>query len=196
MADEHTLQVAQLLPDTGAEGPGRRFAVWTQGCPLRCPGCCNPQMLPFGGGEAWPVPALTRRVLATAGIEGLSLLGGEPFVQAAACASLARGVRRHGLSVVVFSGYTLAELRAVDAPPGAGELLATTDLLVDGRYDRRQPEQRQRWIGSRNQELCFLTGRYRPDDPCFSASNTVELRLERGVLVVSGWPAAAAQVAR
>src|ERR1051325_4163119 len=44
------LNVAQIVPVTDAEGPGRRFALWFQGCPLRCPGCCNPEMLPFAGG--------------------------------------------------------------------------------------------------------------------------------------------------
>ena len=41
---------AQIVPCTEAEGPGARFALWFQGCPLRCPGCCNPEMLPFEGG--------------------------------------------------------------------------------------------------------------------------------------------------
>ena len=44
------LSVAQIVPHTEAEGPGVRFALWFQGCPLRCPGCCNPEMLPFDGG--------------------------------------------------------------------------------------------------------------------------------------------------
>ena len=49
---EPVLSVAQIVPCTEAEGPGRRFALWFQGCPLRCPGCCNPEMLPFTGGHA------------------------------------------------------------------------------------------------------------------------------------------------
>ena len=47
---EVVLSVAQIVPFTEAEGPGVRFALWFQGCPLRCPGCCNPEMLPFEGG--------------------------------------------------------------------------------------------------------------------------------------------------
>jgi len=54
---ELTLQVAQIVPCTEAEGPGRRFALWFQGCPLRCPGCCNPEFIPFAGGEAKPAEA-------------------------------------------------------------------------------------------------------------------------------------------
>src|ERR1700677_380389 len=50
LQDSHMMvQVAQIVAMTEAEGPGRRFALWFQGCPLRCAGCCNPEMLPFAG---------------------------------------------------------------------------------------------------------------------------------------------------
>ncbi|HEY8426741.1 MAG TPA: 4Fe-4S single cluster domain-containing protein [Sandaracinaceae bacterium] len=179
------LRVACEVADTDAEGPGRRYAVWLQGCPLRCPGCCNPEMLPMRGGTEIEVGELAARVCGTPGIEGLTLLGGEPFAQAEPAALLAEAVRREGLSVMVFSGYTLEELRA---RPEAAPLLAAADLLVDGRYDRTQPDTARRWIGSRNQRLWFLTDRYRPDDPRFAASDTVEIRLVRNVLVVNGRP--------
>ena len=76
------LHVAQIVPCTEAEGPGRRFALWFQGCPLRCPGCCNPEMLPFEGGEALPLAEVVRRLREAAaahGLEGITLLGGEPL---------------------------------------------------------------------------------------------------------------------
>jgi anaerobic ribonucleoside-triphosphate reductase activating protein len=181
----NAIRVAQIIEDTEAEGPGRRFAVWVQGCPLRCPGCCNPQMLRFEGGAEISSDHLAARALATAGIEGVSLLGGEPFAQAAALADFARLVRAAGLSVMVYSGYTLAELEERD---DARALLAECDLLVDGRYERDRPEPRRRWIGSANQVLHFLSDRYAPDDPRFAQPNTVEIRLRKGELVVNGWP--------
>jgi anaerobic ribonucleoside-triphosphate reductase activating protein len=180
------LRVAQTIPDTEAEGPGRRFALWVQGCSLRCPGCCNPEMFAADRGGAFvDVEALAERVLATPGIEGLSVLGGEPFEQAAGVAELCRLVRAGGRSVMVYSGYTLEELRA---RPDAGPALSEIDLLVDGRYERDRPETSRRWVGSSNQRLHFLTGRYSPDDPRFAAPNTIELRLERGQLTINGWP--------
>src|SRR2546423_10696370 len=111
---EVVLNVAQIVPCTEAEGPGRRFALWFQGCPLRCPGCCNPEMLPFVGGTPRPVADVLAEVEQTYrdhGIEGITLLGGEPLAHAAGAAALARGVRVLGLSVMVFSGYTLDEAR-------------------------------------------------------------------------------------
>ena len=184
------LRVAQTVADTEAEGPGRRFALWVQGCTLACPGCCNPEMFAARGGELLETALLAERILGTPGIEGLSVLGGEPFQQAGAVAELCAAVRAAGLSVMVYSGYTLAELRALPGP-GPAALLAETDLLVDGRYRRELPEPRRRWLGSSNQRLHFLTSRYGPDDPRFSQPNTVELRLVGGQLTVNGWPAGA-----
>ena len=181
------LRVAQVVPRTEAEGPGVRFSLWVQGCALRCPGCCNPEMFAFERGTVMTVESLLARILATPGIEGVSILGGEPFSQAMLLAGLCEQVRAAGLSVMVFSGYTLAELKA-QARPDVERLLATLDLLVDGRFEKDQPETRRRWIGSRNQVMHFLTARYSPDEPRFTAPNTAEMHLVEGKLLINGWP--------
>ena len=41
----HWLNLASWVPCTEAEGPGRRAALWVQGCDKRCAGCCNPGYL-------------------------------------------------------------------------------------------------------------------------------------------------------
>src|SRR4029453_8044837 len=96
------LSVAQIVPCTEAEGPGKRFALWFQGCPLRCPGCCNPEMLPFEGGTRVPLAAVLEetRGAAPEGVEGTPLVGGEPLAHAAGAAALAREVRLLGLTVM------------------------------------------------------------------------------------------------
>jgi anaerobic ribonucleoside-triphosphate reductase activating protein len=191
---ETRLQVAQTVPCTEAEGPGRRYALWFQGCPLRCPGCCNPEMLPFTGGQSRRLADLVEEIEAAAardGIEGITLLGGEPLAHAAGATLLAREVRGRGLSVMVFSGYTLEEARRLP-DPGVADLLNQTDLLVDGPYVRELPEKRRRWIGSANQRIHFLTDRYRADDLCWERANTLEIRLRGGEISVNGFPAPAA----
>lgn len=188
-----TLDIGVEIADTDAEGPGRRYAIWVQGCPMRCPGCCNPELLRFGIGNQTRVADLLSRVLASHeknGLSGLSLLGGEPFAQALPLAVLAERARAAGMGVMVYSGYTmneLAEQAAADAP-GVSRLLAATDLLVDGRYERSQPDRDRRWIGSGNQKLHFLSGRHAPTEPEFSEGETVELRLVDGELLINGWP--------
>jgi anaerobic ribonucleoside-triphosphate reductase activating protein len=187
------LRVAQIVPWTEAEGPGRRFALWFQGCPLRCPGCCNPEMLPFEGGTPMTVAEVVDQVEKAAreqGVEGITLMGGEPLAHAAGAAALARAVRDRGLSVMVFSGFTLEEAEHMP-DPAVKELLSLTDILVDGPYVRELPDTTRRWIGSTNQRIHFLTDRYHFDDR-WRRSNTLEIRLEGGTLTVNGFPAKSA----
>jgi anaerobic ribonucleoside-triphosphate reductase activating protein len=186
------IRVAAVLDVTEAEGPGSRFAVWVQGCAIRCPGCCNPHMFDPAGGTAVDSGDLLARLDRVRGrVEGISLLGGEPFEQAAALDLFARGARERGLSVVAFTGHRLEDLRA-DRPPGSRELLARIDLLVDGPYLATLPERDRRWAGSSNQRFHFLTGRYSPGVESVrdgSPHRTIELRFgPDGTVRRSGWP--------
>ncbi len=188
---ERTMQIAQVVSFTEAEGPGKRFAIWFQGCPLRCPGCCNPEFLPFQGGETWTMKWMIAEIEQAQhglGIEGLSLLGGEPFAHANVGAELAKAAHQLGLSVMIYSGYTLEALHA-KLDPAITELLAHTDVLVDGPYLREQPDKTRRWIGSTNQRIHFLTDRYQSDDPCWQKRNTLEIRLHGSELAINGFPA-------
>lgn len=189
-----SINVALVVACTEAEGPGKRYALWVQGCPLLCPGCCNPEMLANKERERRSVADVVADIIAARdrhGIEGVSFLGGEPTRQAKALRHVAAGAQAAGLSVMVFSGYTLAELRD-EHDDDVDALLAHTDLLVDGRYREEERTTRRRYIGSDNQVLHFLTARYQHDDPRFQAGNTLELRIvmdkTKGTLVVNGFP--------
>jgi anaerobic ribonucleoside-triphosphate reductase activating protein len=140
-------------------GPGDRFVLWVQGCPLRCPGCHNPQFLPFREASWVSVEELAAKMARVPRLEGVTYVGGEPFAQAQALAALSRTLRRSGISIMTYSGYTLEELRAGHLP-GADSLLAETDLLLDGRYVQGLPTARP-WRGSDNQRLLALSDRYR-----------------------------------
>jgi anaerobic ribonucleoside-triphosphate reductase activating protein len=98
-----------------------------------------------------------------------------------------------GLSVMVFSGFTLERLkREAQENRGIGELLACTDLLVDGPYVEKLRVTNRRWIGSSNQRVHFLSARYRHLEASPSGwdegRNTMELRLVGGKLFVNGFP--------
>lgn len=182
------LNVALIVGRTEAEGPGVRGALWVQGCTIRCPGCCNPEMLAVKDATWMTIEEALAQL--PADVEGVSFLGGEPSEQAAGLAVLARRVRERGQTVMVYSGRTLAELRAM---PDASKLLEHTDLLVDGRYEESLRTTTRRFIGSTNQQLHFLTDRYRADDARFASHNTVELRLTIAAdgtksITMNGWP--------
>jgi anaerobic ribonucleoside-triphosphate reductase activating protein len=188
------LNVASFVSCTVSEGPGKRFALWVQGCLKRCRDCCNPHFLPIVPAEIVECDAAWQWIAAAKqehGIEGVTFLGGEPMLQARGLADLAVRCRSEGLSVMVFTGYTLEELRRLNLP-GANELLRHTDVLVDGPFLPERAETERNWVGSTNQEFNYLTDRYGLEierDPLCRPS--VELRMgAEGTVRLSGWPTA------
>lgn len=181
-----TLQVSMFVALTKAEGPGKRFSLWLQGCDLGCPDCCNPEMWRPDGGTAMSVESILSEVKKTNGIEGISILGGEPFQQKTEdLESLCKEIQSLGLSVMIYTGYDLEELQKL----GKDVVLKHVDLLVAGRYIKEQRTTKRRWIGSENQKLHFLSDRYSPEDPRFSEPNQAEIKLSNtGELTVVGFP--------
>ena len=191
MKPQH-IQVAAYLPRSRANGPGLRSVLWVQGCPLRCVGCFNPDLLCFEGGHSEAVAAVADRMLSDAETEGVSFSGGEPFAQAAPLAELAERIRAAGKGVLIFTGCTAAVLAArTDA--GTRRLLAAADLLVAGPYRRELPS-RHPLLASANQELVFLTERYRDAD---LGPRRSEIRIGAGgELTLTGFPRNACAVPR
>ncbi len=187
------INLASWRSDTEAEGPGRRAALWVQGCQFLCPGCCNPNFLRIVPRKLVIADSLIERLAeakAEHGIEGLTMLGGEPMLQAQGLSKVAAGSHELGLSVMVFTGYTLEELRSAPLP-GTEELLSHTDVLVDGRYIAELPELERAWAGSSNQRFHYLTDRYdRSIELTNDGRQRVEIRLSSsGRVELNGWPA-------
>lgn len=188
----HWLNMASRLPCTEAEGPGRRAALWVQGCNKRCRGCCNPAYLQLAERElvsASSVLDWLGNAHHAHDLEGVTFLGGEPMLQAQGLAVVAQGAQSLGLSVMVFSGYTKNELDVLRLP-GADQLLRYTDVLVDGPYEANLPEHSRRWAGSTNQQFHYLTARY---DARIESEGEVERVLEvrlqtDGSVFINGWP--------
>ncbi len=188
----HWLNLASRLSCTEAEGPGRRAALWVQGCNKRCRGCCNPAYLQLVERELVSVASVLEW-LANAhhvhDLDGVTFLGGEPMLQAQGLAVVAQGAQSLGLSVMVFSGYTKAELEELQLP-GSVQLLQYTDVLVDGPYEANLSEHSRRWAGSTNQQFHYLTARYDSRIECSGdVERALEIRLRAdGSVFVNGWP--------
>jgi anaerobic ribonucleoside-triphosphate reductase activating protein len=149
-----TLRIAGVADDSIVDGPGIRLAVFTQGCPHRCPDCQNPHTHDFDGGRAAEISELVTMMESNPLLDGLTLTGGEPFAQAGACAVLAARAHKLGLHVIVYTGYTYEQLTAAEtAPPDAAALLAETDLLVDGPFEQASRSLELRFRGSKNQRF-------------------------------------------
>ena len=180
LSKPEAVNVAYQVERCRVLGPGVRFVLWVQGCPLRCPGCHTPWFQPFADAEWVGVDALATRIVSVADIAGLTIVGGEPFCQARALAALSGELQQQGLSVMVYSGFTFAELMA-GAVPDAGLLLAKADLLMDGPFFQDLRTTRP-WRGSDNQRLISLSSRYAGfvDEWNKPLGRSFELRLRTG----------------
>ncbi len=159
MNEGWVLNLAAWEERSRANGPGARFVLWVQGCPLRCPACINPEFWPFVDAQRVAVIDLAEQIVSVAGIEGVTYSGGEPSCQAQALAELSRRVKARGLTVMAYSGYTLEALRQT-ADPAVRAWLDGLDILVDGPYLAAQAAPLV-WRGSSNQRVHFLSEAYR-----------------------------------
>lgn len=150
----------------GVLGPGRRAILWVQGCPHRCTGCIAPEGWEPRGGELAHVQDVAEWVLAQPDLEGITISGGEPMLQAGALAALIGMVRsRADLGVICYTGYVLPPRLAGE--PGVllrrtsarRDLIAMLDLLIDGPYIQSRHADLL-WRASTNQRLIALTRRY------------------------------------
>lgn len=144
------MRISGLVNDSIVDGPGLRFAVFAQGCPHACAGCHNPHTHDFGGGHVEDTRHIIDRFLANPLLDGITLTGGEPFCQSAACKLLADAAKAAGLNVWAYSGYTYEEI-AGDAD--MLDLLRSVDVLVDGRFVQEERSLSLRFRGSKNQRL-------------------------------------------
>ena len=146
------ISLSGVTGDSIVDGPGLRLTIFTQGCLHHCPGCHNPQTHDPEGGS-W---ADTEDILAAAAenplLDGITLSGGDPFLQPVPCLALAEGAHKIGLNVWTYTGYTWeALLEENDAEKLA--LLKETDVLVDGPFLLAERSVELRFCGSRNQRL-------------------------------------------
>lgn len=148
------LRVCGLVEESIVDGPGLRFVVFVQGCLQDCPGCQNPQTHALDGGSLMNTEELLARFDENPLLSGITLSGGEPFLQPEPLAELAREVHRRGKTVMVYSGYTYEQLLARAAgDAGTQQLLDEADILVDGPYVEALRNLELTFRGSENQRV-------------------------------------------
>ena len=154
------LRLHNIVYHTRTLGPGDRTAIWFQGCRRRCKGCMSESSRPMDGGWDVSIPKLCSAILQQTGIEGVTISGGEPFLQAEALYTLISGLRsKSNLGVIVYTGYTIEPLKERNDLYINRLLDGMIDLLIDGEYvDELNDGKSLR--GSSNQRVLLLTERY------------------------------------
>ncbi len=171
------LNIHAVLKSSLVNGPGKRLVVFFQGCDRGCPGCFNPDThSKEARGLYTPEDILKAHLMDSADsadlVEGLTVSGGEPFLQSAGLGRLLFLARNRGLSTVVYTGYLIEELRADPCRAGALEQI---DVLIDGPFVEEMKEPTLLARGSTNQRVHLLTGRYKAGDLLMTARSEITI---------------------
>ena len=145
-----------------ANGEGVRVTLFVSGCTNHCKNCFQPQTWAFDYGRPFTVETeeALLQMLTPAYINGLTLLGGEPFEpeNQRALLPFLRLVRERlpNKTVWAFTGFTWEELHTDGSYPRCevtDELLSLIDVLVDGRFEEELHDISLRFRGSSNQRV-------------------------------------------
>lgn len=141
-------------------GPGCRYVIWTQGCEHRCPGCLTPESWDENSGFSIDTNDLASDIILAPHIDGITISGGEPFLQAGALTEVILSVKteRPELTVIAYSGYTLEQLKSNSK---CSSLLDLIDVLIDGPYIQELNDG-VGLRGSNNQHIIAFTNRLDP----------------------------------
>ncbi len=145
---------APLQTDSIVDGEGLRAVVWTQGCPHNCLGCHNPGTHDFQGGYEVDIKEIKKEVESLEAVEGVTLSGGDPFMQVPACLEVAKSAHKNNLNVWCYTGFVFEHLlKLSETDKVLLEFLNEIDVLIDGRFVLEFKTLEAPFRGSSNQRV-------------------------------------------
>lgn len=164
-------------------GPGIRYVIWIQGCSIHCKGCWNKEMWSFKTKNEISINNLYEKIINDKElIQGITILGGEPFDQYDELLILLKQIRKTDLSIILYTGYTLVQLQEKKQT----EILNFIDILITAPYKEELRTLKDGLIGSTNQKILFLTETYKQKD--ISNINESEISIdENGKINIYGY---------
>ncbi len=149
--DNKTIRLASpLQEDSFVDGPGVRMVIWTQGCIHHCKNCHNAQTWALDEGNIYSVEDIQKQIKESHLQTGLTLSGGEPFLQVEPLLEIVKSAKEKGLNIWAYSGFTYEELIADNKKR---QLLSQLDVLVDGKFVEELKDYRLVFKGSKNQRI-------------------------------------------
>ncbi|MEQ7060718.1 anaerobic ribonucleoside-triphosphate reductase activating protein [Lactococcus petauri] len=154
-ADLEQGYVSDYKPFNFVDGEGVRCSLYLSGCKFHCEGCYNQATWNFRYGSPY-TKELEERIMADLSqsyVQGLTLLGGEPFLNTGVALPLVKRIRAELPEKDIWSwtGYTWEELLQEDETKL--ELLRNIDILVDGRFKLSKKNLLLQFRGSSNQRI-------------------------------------------
>jgi anaerobic ribonucleoside-triphosphate reductase activating protein len=146
------IAINYILPVSRANGPGKRFTIWVQGCSIRCPGCSNVKTWDPDKGQKYTVEDLIKQINnSTVKLDGVTITGGEPLDQFDAVYDLCSKLFG-SISVFLTTGYTLKQM----IEKNFLKILEVLDIICIGPFEKDKVSQ-NKWKGSENQDIVCLT---------------------------------------
>jgi anaerobic ribonucleoside-triphosphate reductase activating protein len=147
--------IADYKPFNFVDGEGVRCSLYVSGCLFACEGCYNVAAQSFRYGTPWTAELEERIMvdLAQPYVQGLTLLGGEPFLNTEFLIPLLRRIRAElpDKDVWSWTGYTWEEMMLESQDKL--EMLDLIDVLVDGRFELSKKNLMLQFRGSSNQRI-------------------------------------------
>lgn len=150
------MRIAGVLHESLVDGPGIRTVLFTQGCIHVCPQCHSQSTWNIAGGEEKSTEDICREILSYENLDGLTISGGEPFMQSDGVLELIKQIRqaKPGLNIWLYTGYKIDELiEMASLIDSVRQILLEIDVLVDGRYVHQLRDLKLHFRGSKNQRI-------------------------------------------
>lgn len=171
-------------------GPGKRYAIWVQGCPHNCKGCIAKDSHSFTqGGKYVSTDIVLDEIDEVRDIlTGITISGGEPFMQAEGLCEVLRGAVARNLDVICYTGYQYEELRE-SKNPYIREMLTYIDILIDGKYVE-ELNSGSYLRGSDNQRIIHLKNSYKKYEKMMNSlkNRNVEFKIKDRKMFIAGIP--------
>ena len=156
------MRYAGIIKNDIAAGEGVNVSFFTQGCPIHCPGCQNPQTWDFNGGKEF-TPKVLQEIIEALHANGvqrnLSIMGGEPlcpenlFITQLVINTVLEKFPK--TKVYVWTGYTYEQLQELieKIEPKIDIVLNNIDYLIEGPFLLSERDITLAMRGSRNQRI-------------------------------------------
>lgn len=149
---EDLIKISGIVKESIVDGPGIRYVIFTQGCPHHCEGCHNPQTHDFEGGKYVKISDIIKDINKNPLLKGITLSGGEPFMQAKQLAKLISKLDSNKYDIMTYTGFEYEYLiKNANEENGYMDLLSNSDILIDGKFDISKKSALIPFRGSTNQ---------------------------------------------
>ena len=172
-------------------GPGNRYVLWVQGCPHNCKGCIVAESHSSNeGGEYIDVKSILKEIAEERNLlTGVTISGGEPFMQSKALKLLLKGIVERGLDVICYTGFLYEELKDSNNKD-IQEMLRYIDILIDGKYIE-ELNTGSYLRGSDNQRIIHLKNTYKKYEKLMNSmkNRNVEFKVkDNKTIFIAGIP--------